>query len=155
MAHLNRSAQKNMWRDRIKSMTAKAEFAAPANAGAVALAEEALGVRLPAELAAVLKESDGVSGEYGLGLLWPIERIKEDNQRFRSLPDFKDLYMPFDSLLFFGDAGNGDQFAFTVLQGEVRRGDIFVWDHETDSRTWVAPSLGTFYDWWLTGKLKI
>jgi hypothetical protein len=146
---------KNMWRERINSLTAKAEFSAPVTAASIAIAEQAIGVRLPADLVAVLNESDGISGEYGLGLLWKIERIKEENRRFRSIPDFKDLYMPFDSLLFFGDAGNGDQFAYTVLQGEVRRDDIFVWDHENDSRTWVAPSLGVFYDWWLTGKLKI
>ena len=96
-----------------------------------------------------------MQGEYGLGLLWSAERIEADNLNFRTFPAFKELYMPFDALLFFGDAGNGDQFAYIVLRREVRRSDIFVWDHETDSRTWVAPSLGVFYDWWFTGKLKI
>jgi hypothetical protein len=24
-----------------------------------------------------------------------------------------------------------------------------VWDHEQDSRTWVAPSLRTYLEWWL------
>jgi hypothetical protein len=112
-------------------------------------------VEFPAQLASLLKESNGVQGEYGLGLLWSVERIEEDNLKFRTFPDFRKLYMPFNALLFFGDAGNGDQFAYTILEGEVRRGDIFVWDHEDDSRIWVAPSLSVFYDWWLTGKLKI
>ena len=144
-----------MLRERIKSLSAAATFSQQASAGSIAGAEVALGVRFPAELSSLLEESDGVSGEYGLALLWPVSRIQKDNLEFRGSEDFRTLYMPFDCLLFFGDAGNGDQFAFSILQGEVRRSDIFVWNHEMDSRSWVAPSLGTFYDWWLTGKLKI
>ncbi|NUW33907.1 SMI1/KNR4 family protein [Nonomuraea sp. SMC257] len=48
------------------------------------------------------------------------------------------LYMPFNPLLFFADYGGGDQFAYVVDPG---RHDIFVWDHETDSRRWVADNL--------------
>jgi len=61
--------------------------------------------------------------------------------------------MPFDCLLFFADAGNGDQFAFAILNGESRRDDIFVWNHEDDSRCWVALRLDTFYEGWLTGRI--
>ena len=53
------------------------------------------------------------------------------------------------------DAGNGDQFAFVVLDGEVRRDDIFVWNHEDDSRSWVAPRLEAFYEWWLIGRIEL
>ncbi|MDQ4123150.1 MAG: SMI1/KNR4 family protein [Acidobacteriota bacterium] len=63
--------------------------------------------------------------------------------------------MPFDSLLFFADAGNGDQFAFRILKGEIRRNDVFVWNHEDDSRTWVASNLKQYLQWWLSGKLQI
>lgn len=63
--------------------------------------------------------------------------------------------MPFEPLLFFADAGNGDMFAYTVCNGSVRRPDIFVWNHEDDSRTWVAPSLALYLEWWLSGKLKV
>ncbi len=52
--------------------------------------------------------------------------------------------MPFDSLLFFGEAGNGDQFFYRILDGHVRDADVYLWDHETDSRTWGAPSLVAF-----------
>ena len=81
---------------------------------------------MPDELKALLSESNGVHGEYELGLIWPIERIVKDNLEFRQTPVFRDLYMPFDPLLFFADAGNGDQFAFAILDGEIRRSDIFV-----------------------------
>ncbi|MEZ5281816.1 MAG: SMI1/KNR4 family protein [Acidimicrobiales bacterium] len=60
--------------------------------------------------------------------------------------------MPFDPLLFFADTGNGDQFAFVLTPP---RDDIFVWDHETDSRTWAAGSLDQYLQWWADGTLKI
>jgi len=64
-----------------------------------------------------------------------VERIAADNVGFRSNADFRELYMPFDPLLFFADAGNGDQFAFPRTPP---RDEVFVWDHEDDSRRWVA-----------------
>jgi SMI1-KNR4 cell-wall len=144
-----------MWRERIKTLSATAKFSSCAAITTISSAEDALGIRLPTELVEILSESDGVIGEYGLGLLWPVSRIQKDNLIFRNSVDFRTLYMPFDSLLFFGDAGNGDQFAFSILQGEIRRTDIFVWAHENDSRTWVAPSLRLYFDWWLTGKITL
>lgn len=62
-------------------------------------------------------ESDGIEGEYDLGLIWLLDRIVEDNLFFRGHTDFKELYMPFDCLLFFADAGDGDQFAFPIHAG--------------------------------------
>lgn len=55
--------------------------------------------------------------------------------------DLAELYLPFDGLLFFGDNGGGDQFAFVLRDN---RRDIFVWDHETDSRYWVAGHLESY-----------
>jgi hypothetical protein len=81
-----------------------------------------------------------------------LERIVTDNLRFRT--SFRDLYMPFQPLLFFADAGNGDQFCFPTTSSGVRD-DVFVWDHENDSRTWYAASLKTYLDSWLTGKANV
>lgn len=144
-----------MWRELIRSLCPASEFAPPATPEQLAEAEAAVGVALPPELADLLRESNGVAGDYGLGLVWSAERIAADNARFRLHPDFRLLYMPFDPLLFFGDAGNGDQFALAITAGVVRRPDVFVWDHETDSRSWVAPSLKVYLEWWLTGRLRI
>ena len=88
-------------------------------------------------------------------MVWSIERIVEDNLHFRRNAQFAELYMPFDSLLFFADAGNGDQFAFPIVGRSFRGSDVFAWDHENDSRSWVAPSLQTYLEWWLSGKLKL
>ena len=64
------------------------------------------------------------------------------------------FYMPFNNLLFFADAGNGDKFGFPIsLDGTIRK-DVFAWNHEDDSRSWCAPSLRTFIQWWHEGKVK-
>lgn len=144
-----------MWRERITSWCSIAAYAPGCSTDVLDAAARELGVRVPPELRDLLTESDGVLGEYEAGLVWPISRIVEDNQSFRANADFRDLYMPFGDLLFFADAGNGDQFAFPIQGGAIRRPDIFAWNHESDSRTWVAPSLERYLDWWLSGKLTL
>lgn len=141
-----------MWRERISEWTDQVVFHQPASKAAILGCETALGQVLPPDLKDLLGESDGVEGEYGLGLVWPVERITNDNLAFRRNLDFRRLYMPFEQLLFFADAGNGDQFAFVVRD---RPFDVFVWDHETDSRTMVAPSLATYLEWWLDGRITL
>jgi hypothetical protein len=143
-----------MWRERILTMCPAAEFGAPSSAAELAATEAAVGAALPLALRELLLECDGVHGNYGLGVIWSAARIRGDNLHFRTNADFRTLYMPFDSLLFFADAGNGDQFAFPVVGGAVRD-DVFVWNHENDSRSRAAPSLQLYVEWWLTGRLKI
>lgn len=110
------------------------------SAGSVALAEaqQRPGCRLPAELAGLLAETNGIVGQYGVDTVWPVEQMVEHNLRSWSDTSFADLYMSFDALLFFGDNGGGDQFSFVRTP---RRADIFVWEHEDDSRRWVARDL--------------
>jgi len=144
-----------MWQELIRRLTTDCKFNPPVSASQLAVTERVLGMALPDGLRDLLLESNGVAGEYGLGLIWPVERIETDNLAFRSKAHFRELYMPFDHLLFFADAGNGDQFAFPVLAGEVRRPDVFAWDHEDDSRSWVAPSLEKYLEWWLSGRIKL
>jgi hypothetical protein len=144
-----------MWRERITSYCSSAGYSPGCSISVLDAAERDLGVQLPPDLRAVLTESDGVLGEYKSGLIWPLARIVEDNRLFRTNPDFRDLYMPFGHLLFFADAGNGDQFAFPIQGETIQRPDIFVWDHESDSRTWVAPSLERYVDWWLSGRIQL
>ena len=129
----------------------EATFRPPVQAEAVASAETTLGHSLPNDLGQVLAESDGIEGEYGLGLVWSLDRITADNASFRTDESFRDLFMPFDGLVFFADAGNGDQFALS-LTGNC---EVYVWDHETDSRSWVAPSVMAYLEGWMTGRIKV
>jgi hypothetical protein len=118
----------------------------PATPGAILSAEKALGISFPDSLTSLLKQCNGVLNEHKSSLIWSAEAIANTNLEFRRNGDFAALYMAFDSLLFFGDVGNGDQYAFPVQAGQVRRPDIFVWDHETDSRSWFAPRLESFFE---------
>ncbi len=145
------------WKAFISSLEPRAEwrkFKPPASPEDLRRIEATLKVALPDDLRSLLAQSDGVDGIYGLGLVWPSDRIVDDNTKFRTFPAFRDLYMPFDPLLFFGDAGNGDQFAYTIRGGRVRS-DIFVWNHEDDSRIWKAPNLERYFEWTFAGKLKV
>ena len=126
-------------------------FRSPATAEAIGSAESALGAPLPEELRELLRETDGIDGEHGLGLLWPAARIGEDNARLRSDPIFGEHYLPFDGLVFFSDAGNGDQFAISMRGPQ----DVYVWNHEDDSRTWVASTVTEFVRLWLAGELSV
>jgi len=135
-----------MWREAIETLAPGCTFAAPATPARCAEVAAALGAALPADLQALLLESNGVEDPYGPGLIWPVEQIVADNLAYRRDPDFAVLFMPFDSLLFFADAGNGDLFAFAITAGAVRRPDIYLWSHETDSRTWVAPVLHRYLE---------
>ncbi|PEE41435.1 SMI1/KNR4 family protein [Bacillus pseudomycoides] len=78
--------------------------------------------------------------------------IKVKNQTNQEISG---LYMPFDCLLFIADAGNGDLFAYSILNGSIQKDDIYVWNHENDSRTWVAPSLKKFIKWWSDGTISV
>lgn len=143
------------WAEFLASLTGSVTTSAPASASSIERLQKDLRVTLPEPLRSVLDESDGIQGEYGLGLVWPCSRIREDNLSLRQSREYRQLYMPFDPLLFFADAGNGDQFAYTILDGSVRRPDIFVWSHEDDSRSWVAPDMRRYLEWWLTGRLTL
>lgn len=114
---------------------------------------------LPGELEELYKQINGVQHKYDgtvIGdLIWPVEKVIEINHEYRSYKDFKDLYMSFDQLLFFSDAGNGDCFGFKTLNGRFKRNDVFVWNHEDDSRTWVAPDLKIFITGWLNGTIEV
>lgn len=142
-----------MWCELIRALEPAATFTGGVSEPALRRAEAALGQPIPGALASLLRESDGVLGEYALGLVWSLERIVADNLSFRADSNFVDLYMPFRPLLFFADAGNGDQFAF--LSPPVDRDDVFAWDHEDDSRQWFAADLRHYLEGWITGRLSV
>jgi hypothetical protein len=137
-----------VWREKLLALDPEVQFAEPARSEQLDVIQRSLSVALPSELASLLCETNGVTDRYGAGLVWSTDRVTTDNRLFRS--SFADIYMPFDSLLFFADAGNGDQFAFPVTAAGAR-GDVFVWDHESDSRRWYAGSLEQYLTWWLGG----
>ncbi|MFD5004206.1 SMI1/KNR4 family protein [Streptomyces mutabilis] len=129
-----------LWRDIIEEFPS-ALSREPVEPHVLGRLEQLLGLALPGELNALLLESDGLLDTYGTEVVWSAERILGDNLSFRGDEQLRSLYLPFDSLLFFGDNGGGDQFAFAC--GHLRD-EVFVWDHETDERSLVSPTLESF-----------
>lgn len=144
-----------MWCEFIKALEPKASFRVAATETQLTELEKTLDVSLPVDLKSLLMESNGVLGEFELRLVWTVEEMHQYNSKMRTDPTFVHYFMPFSCLLFFADAGNGDLFAFSIVQGKVGRSDVYVWNHEDDSRTWAAPSLKVYLEWWLNGKLNI
>jgi hypothetical protein len=130
-----------MWKELIEDLKAGCRFVAPTDSGTIRQAEKRLLIKFPDDLCDLLLETNGIWEPSGAGLVWPIERIVADNIQFRSLPDFRELYMPFDHLLFFGDEGGGDQYAFRILAGAIRYNDVYEWIHENDTRQWFAGAM--------------
>ena len=143
------------WHNHIEKFSAETRFRPPTSEKSLSASEAALGLRFPESLRSLLLQSDGVFDEYGTSFIWPVQDIREQNLEFRQNHSFRQLYMPFDHLLFFGDAGNSDHFAFPILAGEIRKDDVFGWNHEDDSRSWLAPSLEIFIEWWLINKVTL
>ena len=135
-----------MWRDLIERHEPSAVFLPPASPDAIGSVEDRLGLEVPSPLRSLLRESDGVTGKYGVHILWSAARIAEQNEQVRLL----DRYQPFDGLLFFADAGDGELFA-------VRADDpsVVVWNPIEDTRETVAPSLDAFLAGWLSGSLTV
>jgi hypothetical protein len=135
------------WKQLAQTHAADAEFAPPASESQLAAAERELGVQLPDTLRELLLESDGVIADYGAGVIWSVSDILKRNREFRTLESFRELYMPFDHLLFFGDDGGGDQFAFAIhSDGQIHKFDVYRWEHETDARSWFAGRLERFFE---------
>ncbi|MEH7452153.1 SMI1/KNR4 family protein [Gottfriedia acidiceleris] len=142
-----------MWKELIKNISEEAEFNEPSTQKQIEEIQVKFNLELPNELINFLKESDGIDVE-GVRIWSTKEKIEENVDR-RTDEVFKDTYMPFDCLLFFGDAGNGDLFGFSIVNGDIQSNNIFVWNHEDDSRTWIAPYLEEFLIWWSEGTISI
>ncbi|MEK3705161.1 SMI1/KNR4 family protein [Paenibacillus sp. FSL R7-0198] len=143
-----------MWKEYFKGISEEYAFSSPASGDEIAKVESLFQVTLPHELKEMLLETNGLRAIYDLGLIWSVDRIKNENKHYRD-DHFQEYYMPFDNLIFFGESGIGDLFAFPVTGEGICRDDVFVWNHENDSRKWVAPSVSKYVEWSLQGKIKI
>lgn len=145
----------DMWKKWIRTISKEYVFHAPADVNKLEEMKDIFNLKLLDELQSLLEETDGVTDQYGCHLVWSTSRMIKENVNLRSYEEFKDLYMPFDCLLFIADAGNGDLFGYSILNGSIQKADIYVWNHENDSRNWVAPSLKKFIEWWSNGTIRI
>ncbi|WP_339251034.1 SMI1/KNR4 family protein [Sporosarcina sp. FSL W8-0480] len=142
-----------MWLDYISTISNEYSFTPPATETEINEIKEALNVEVPVKLLELYSETNGVFDVFNCPLIWTTSQIVKENMFFRNSHVFKDLYMPFDHLLFISDNGCGDLFGYKIVNGTIKAEDIYVWNHEDDSRTWVAPSLEVFIKGWITGEI--
>jgi len=144
-----------MWKEFIKNISEGYILVEPAMENEIHKLEKIFSVEISNELKTFLSESNGVYDTYKCPIIWSVKQIIEENSNLRKYEHFKDIYMPFDCLLFVADAGNGDLFGYSILNGIVQKDDIYVWNHEDDSRTWVASSLKKFIKGWTDGTISV
>ena len=133
------------WKALVNRLAQDAKWQSTASQAQLAGLGRALRVELPEQLKEFLLESNGLIADYGSGVIWSSEQIEKQNLEFRSNADFRELFMPFDHLLFF--TGGGNQFGFAIDgDGMIRRLDIFRWDHGTDAREWYAGRLEQYLE---------
>lgn len=139
------------WKATVIAHDSDAEFSPPLDEAIIAEAEKALNIEFPSDLRSFFFEAGGLVADYGCEVIWTISDIINRNNEFRDSVSFRELYMPFNHLLFFGDDGGGDQFALAIhADGIVHKHDVYRWEHETDARSWFASGLSQFLEKRLT-----
>jgi hypothetical protein len=135
------------WKSFIASLAGDAEFQPGASEAQILAAEKAGGIPFPGQLRSLLMESDGVRADNLADLIWSCRQLAELNNEFRRREGFRDLYMPFNNLFFFGDDGGGNQFAFGIVAaGKIVNDAIYRWEHETDGRVWFSRDLRQYLE---------
>lgn len=78
-----------------------------------------------------------------------------ENLFFWTIHEHRDFIKPLDTFLFFSDAGNGDLFGYSIIDGSIQTEDIYVWNHEDDSRRAIASTLEEFIKGWIIGDISV
>lgn len=137
-----------MWSERLSELVDEREPAEGASNDQLVQAEHDLGLKLPGELRSLLAETNGVVAKLGVKIIWRTQEIVANNLELRNKNIFRDQYMPFDGMLFFGDDGGCGHFAFVLRANPMGSSPIFEWNDETDDRLWIAPNLRAYLVWW-------
>jgi SMI1-KNR4 cell-wall len=144
-----------MWREYLSSISKECQFKASATEKEILSIEKELNVDLPKKLADLYNETNGVYGNYGISFIWPTDQMVKENLVFWTIHDHREFMEPLDSFLFFSDAGNGDLFGYSIVNGSIQTDDIYVWNHEDDSRSVIASSLEEFIRGWIIGEISV
>lgn len=144
-----------MWKDYLSSISKECQFKAPATKTEILTIKKELNINMPKKLAELYNETNGVCGNYGISFIWSTEQMVKENLSFRTIHEYRDSMMPLDTFLFFSDAGNGDLFGYSIVNGSIQSEEIYVWNHEDNSRRVIAPSLEDFIKGWITGEVSV
>ena len=133
-----------MWRTLIRSYDPEARFGRRATPACLAALEITFSGEVPPALLALLCDLDGAIDGQGCAICWCAERIRDENMRMRMSPLYRECYMPFEPLLFFGEVADGQRAGLAIIPGMITQPNVYVWDPRNDSRIWVAASLGHY-----------
>lgn len=89
------------WIDYVKDISNEYSFSPPASKSEINQITTELCAELPEKLLGLYNETNGVFDSFGCPLIWATSQIVKDNLFFRNFKDYKDMYMPFNHLLFF------------------------------------------------------
>ena len=104
----------------------------PATEREIREVEETFGVALPQDMREYLLEMNGDNW-----LMFSVSQIIETNAEVRK----QTHTMPLDCLLFVGGNGCGDYFGYPITGEGLDGGNMFMWEHEYDSRVWRVNNL--------------
>lgn len=145
------------WRERIGGIHRSAQLHEPTTEDQLDLAEQALRQVLPEDLKDLLLQTNGLSDKKSrLDVVWPLDRIQNENQSLRTSLEYMAQSMPLDALLFFSAAGaDGVLFGFPITKAGAILPAVFAWYPISDDRVRVAESLDDFLRRWFAGELKV
>lgn len=129
-------------------------LADPVDALVLARAEHQLGLTLPGDLRSLLAETDGIADASDVELVWAAERIAEENLGLRRDDATPAVPRGGGDLLFFGDTGSTDLFAYRITGGLVTEPDVYLWKYLAGSARWVASDLQALLDAWFSRELE-
>jgi hypothetical protein len=144
-----------VWKEYVSSFSKDYQFEEPVTEAEILSIKEELFVELPKVLVALYQETNGIYGVYGTSLIWSTKQILKENKFFWSLHENRDFIKPLNDFLFFSDAGNGDLFGFKISNGNIQSEEIYVWNHEDDSRSIISASLEEFVKGWMNGEISV
>jgi hypothetical protein len=88
-----------MWRELVQAGDGiGARLHDAADAGAIAEARRAFGSAVPGALSSLVTETNGITDQFGYGIVWPVRELVDRNREMRETEGFRELYMPFDSI---------------------------------------------------------
>jgi hypothetical protein len=94
----------------------------------IARLRDFVGDSLPGGLEEFLRRSNGLLFDFD-PIVLPVDSIISATERIHSYPST----LPSSHLLFFGDFGDGDMFAFAKRKDGEWSPDVLWWEHERDS----------------------
>lgn len=126
----------NRWRSMYEELLKKHDYIkrnSPATQQQISDVETKLGVTRPDDIKSYLSEFNGDDW-----VVFSAEQLVETNLSVRSFGCF----MPLDCLLFIAGNGCGDYYGYPITSEDgVRDDNIYLWEHENDSRIWKASNL--------------